>query len=121
MSKLLESDLRIRFQVILRQRCLFHLRSRKSFSNRKNDSFWLPIKSNCFEAPESSLDVEGQNVLEHSLPVLLVTGGGNGSALLNDFVKENLNELTRDHLVIHQIGKNQLDEFTNLKVRTIFH
>ena len=89
--------------------------SKKFFPVEKTIHSGYPLKSNCFEALESSLDVEGQNVLEHSLPVLLVTGGGNGSALLNDFVKENLNELTRDYLVIHQIGKNQFNKFNNLK------
>lgn len=89
--------------------------SKKFFPTEKTIHSGYPLKSNCFEALESSLDVEGQNVLEHSLPVLLVTGGGNGSALLNDFVKENLNELTRDYLVIHQVGKNQFNEFISLK------
>ena len=30
-------------------------------------------------------------------------------------MKENLNELTRDYLVIHQIGKNQFNKFISLK------
>ncbi|WP_040228587.1 undecaprenyldiphospho-muramoylpentapeptide beta-N-acetylglucosaminyltransferase [Bhargavaea cecembensis] len=47
--------------------------------------------------------------LSGSRPVLLVMGGSQGSAVLNDAVRSNLPELLQTHEVIHLCGKGHLD------------
>lgn len=39
-------------------------------------------------------------------PVLLITGGSLGAKVLNNFVFENINELTKSFFVVHLTGKN---------------
>ena len=45
-------------------------------------------------------------------PYIFITGGGSGAKILNDYVKNNLNRWTKDFKVVHQVGKNQINEFS---------
>ena len=48
-------------------------------------------------------------------PVLLVTGGGNGSRLLNEKVREALPELVKRYFVVHQVGGAFENDYRSLK------
>lgn len=48
--------------------------------------------------------------LERQTPVVLILGGSQGSQAINDCVVEALPELLNRYQVIHQTGKNNLDE-----------
>lgn len=71
------------------------------FPKGKTKVVGYPVREGLFgKAPPLGID----------RPVLFVTGGGNGSALLNRFVFENLKELTRSFYVIHQTGPKDLPQ-----------
>ncbi|RZF22708.1 UDP-N-acetylglucosamine--N-acetylmuramyl-(pentapeptide) pyrophosphoryl-undecaprenol N-acetylglucosamine transferase [Halobacteriovorax vibrionivorans] len=61
---------------------------------------------------------EGVELKNPALPILFVTGGGNGSKLLNDKIKENLDSLCEKFTVIHQVGSQSIDEFKSLRSKT---
>ncbi len=50
-----------------------------------------------------------------SKPILLVTGGSLGSKAINNFVFENINELTKDYFVLHLTGKGNLNKNISVK------
>ena len=47
--------------------------------------------------------------------VLFITGGGNGSLLVNEKVKESLKELKSRYKIIHQVGKAHINEYVGFK------
>ncbi len=57
----------------------------------------------------------GINLKEQEKPILFVTGGGNGSKLLNDKIKSSLDFLTREFNIIHQVGAAYIDEYKALQ------
>ncbi|MEK7551944.1 MAG: UDP-N-acetylglucosamine--N-acetylmuramyl-(pentapeptide) pyrophosphoryl-undecaprenol N-acetylglucosamine transferase [Patescibacteria group bacterium] len=50
--------------------------------------------------------------LEEKTPIILILGGSLGSQLINDHLVSALGELVKKYQVIHQTGKNNLDEVT---------
>lgn len=51
--------------------------------------------------------------LEDSVPVILILGGSQGSRKVNDAVIDILPELVKKYYVIHQTGKDNIEEMTN--------
>lgn len=47
---------------------------------------------------------------ENDLPVLMIMGGSQGSAVINDAIRSNLTELLKQFNVIHLCGKGNFDE-----------
>ena len=45
----------------------------------------------------------------------LITGGGNGAKLLNDFVKNDLNEIKGQYFIIHQVGEKFISEYSEMR------
>lgn len=43
-------------------------------------------------------------------PVLLITGGSLGAQKINNFIFENIERLTKDYYVIHQVGRNNKND-----------
>jgi UDP-N-acetylglucosamine--N-acetylmuramyl-(pentapeptide) pyrophosphoryl-undecaprenol N-acetylglucosamine transferase len=48
-------------------------------------------------------------------PILFVTGGGNGSALLNELIRNNFEEIISRFVIVHQVGKNFIEEYSKIK------
>ncbi|HEY0907982.1 MAG TPA: UDP-N-acetylglucosamine--N-acetylmuramyl-(pentapeptide) pyrophosphoryl-undecaprenol N-acetylglucosamine transferase [Candidatus Paceibacterota bacterium] len=51
--------------------------------------------------------------LEDSIPTILILGGSQGSQKINDAIIDILPDLVKKYYVIHQTGKNNIDEMTN--------
>jgi len=51
--------------------------------------------------------------LDDTLPTILILGGSQGSQKINDAVIDILPELVKKYYVIHQTGKNNIEEMTN--------
>jgi UDP-N-acetylglucosamine--N-acetylmuramyl-(pentapeptide) pyrophosphoryl-undecaprenol N-acetylglucosamine transferase len=51
--------------------------------------------------------------LEDDVPIVLILGGSQGSRKMNDAVIDMLPDLVKKYYVIHQTGKNNIDEMTN--------
>ena len=51
--------------------------------------------------------------LDTGVPVILILGGSQGSARINEVIMDILPELVKKYSVIHQTGKNNFDEMSN--------
>ena len=85
------------------------------FCKRKTECSGYPLRRDCFTKTVNPLLISGKNILDIDRPILFITGGGNGSLLLNNLVKNNLPELCKKFRIIHQVGKNFLSEFFPLQ------
>jgi UDP-N-acetylglucosamine--N-acetylmuramyl-(pentapeptide) pyrophosphoryl-undecaprenol N-acetylglucosamine transferase len=73
-----------------------------------------PLRDECLSLESQSVILEDWKVEKDDTPYLFITGGGNGSLLLNQAVKNNLDILKKNFKVIHQVGQNFLDEYQEL-------
>jgi len=92
----------------------------KFFEKSKTVFSGYPVRAECFTSNPSELVIQDINILKSNKPILFVTGGGNGAKLINDLIKRNLSLLTRDYLVVHQVGKTFINEFQVLKSENYF-
>lgn len=51
--------------------------------------------------------------LDNELPVILILGGSQGSQKINDAIIDILPELVKKYYIIHQTGKDNIEEITN--------
>lgn len=89
------------------------------FRNPNQEVIGNPVRKSLFAAAES-LQFGGENpVLQAKKglglglnePTLLILGGSQGAERLNDFVLENLELLIQDFQLLHQIGKNNYENY----------
>ncbi|BBM89019.1 UDP-N-acetylglucosamine--N-acetylmuramyl-(pentapeptide) pyrophosphoryl-undecaprenol N-acetylglucosamine transferase [Spirochaetota bacterium] len=90
--------------------------SRKYFSAHKTSWIGYPISKFFYSSSKTQRAIEenGQSYLGRvrtKKPLLLITGGGNGSAFINELVIRNLDALTKKYFVLHQVGRAHLDKF----------
>ncbi|MBT3234669.1 MAG: UDP-N-acetylglucosamine--N-acetylmuramyl-(pentapeptide) pyrophosphoryl-undecaprenol N-acetylglucosamine transferase [Bdellovibrionales bacterium] len=90
-------------------------RSKENFPQEKVHFSGYPVRRECFESIPSSLELNGVTLTLTGPPILFITGGGNGSALLNQFVERELALLTEKYIVVHQVGKKFIEQFTPLR------
>ncbi len=64
-----------------------------------------PLRNECFSQDVRDVVINGKSLLQINKPILFVTGGGNGSFLLNELIKSNLSLLSEKYFIIHQVGK----------------
>lgn len=88
--------------------------SKQFFPTHKTELSGYPLREE-FYLPYKSFKMEGVSFDDVEHPILFVTGGGNGSKLLNDKILENLDVLTQKYFVVHQVGKVFLEEFKKYK------
>ena len=76
-----------------------------------------PVTRKCFDEPRFPIEVkEGSSInSKGERKILLITGGGNGSKLINDVIKESLHELKKSYKVFHQVGSLYESEFKELE------
>lgn len=74
-----------------------------------------PLREECFTPAPESLSLNGEQIYPSSKPLLFITGGGNGSALINDLIEKNLSELLKSYKIVHQVGAQFLEKFSKLK------
>ena len=75
-----------------------------------------PLRSEIFSKEIKNFNIEGIDLKEikKNRKILFITGGGNGAKLINDFVKNNLNEMLSQFFVVHQVGKRFETEYAKL-------
>ncbi|MBU0999920.1 UDP-N-acetylglucosamine--N-acetylmuramyl-(pentapeptide) pyrophosphoryl-undecaprenol N-acetylglucosamine transferase [Patescibacteria group bacterium] len=90
------------------------------FSLKKENTILTgnPIRKEILQ-PENKPDLIYERIFktakQKNLPVLLVTGGNQGSHILNTAVEKALDELTKIALIIHVTGDNKFNDFGRLK------
>tara|TARA_R110000868_G_scaffold14661_2_gene67845 strand:+ start:619 stop:1665 length:1047 start_codon:yes stop_codon:yes gene_type:complete len=92
--------------------------SKKFFPQDKVTLSGYPVREECFTPKLTHTVVERINLDEINKPVLFITGGGNGSLLLNQAVRDELSELTKKYFVIHQVGSAFIEEYKKLESET---
>lgn len=74
-----------------------------------------PVRDLLFKPVSESVKVENIELVKQNIPLLFITGGGNGSELLNQFVEKHLDELCQKYIVIHQTGREHLEKYIQHK------
>jgi UDP-N-acetylglucosamine--N-acetylmuramyl-(pentapeptide) pyrophosphoryl-undecaprenol N-acetylglucosamine transferase len=84
------------------------------FPAGKTEMTGYPLRAACFAPLEGPVTVAGRDLGEVDAPVLFVTGGGNGSKLLNEWIRDHLDALQEHFFVVHQVGKAFAEEYVAL-------
>jgi len=87
----------------------------KYFDENKTYFSGYPLREECYSDEIRPISVEGRLINKSTKPILFITGGGNGSQLINKLIEKNLKYLTERYLVIHQTGKTYFNEYNKLK------
>ena len=100
-----------RISSFFADKILLSFKSAKEFFPKKKTIITgYPLRDD-FYKPVKSLEIFS----EINRPVLFVSGGGNGSKLINEVIRKNLDHLKKKYFIIHQTGMGSLDEFESLK------
>ncbi len=86
--------------------------SRKFFPAHKVIYSGYPLRDECFDSALKHSMVNGVDLNQLKKPLLFITGGGNGSALLNDAVKKQIVALKQRYFIIHQVGSQFVQEYS---------
>lgn len=78
--------------------------SKSYFSSEKVNFIGYPLRNEIFQKKSIPFDTKGK-------PVLFLTGGGNGSSLLNKTLFDLKEQLTKTYFIIHQCGKLEYDHY----------
>ncbi|MFT5459647.1 MAG: UDP-N-acetylglucosamine--N-acetylmuramyl-(pentapeptide) pyrophosphoryl-undecaprenol N-acetylglucosamine transferase, partial [Myxococcota bacterium] len=78
--------------------------SRALFPPSKTELSGYPLRPECFVAGSGPTVVAGRDLGDIEGPVLFLTGGGNGSKLLNEWLRDHLPALQERFFVVHQVG-----------------
>lgn len=71
----------------------------------------VPIRNALFHSPAQPPSF----LIDSTLPLIYITGGSTGATSLNRFVYPNIEELTRQYCVIHQVGILGMAEASRVK------
>lgn len=86
--------------------------SREFFPESKTIFSGYPLRDEIF-TKELKTSSFGSINFNDSRKIIFITGGGNGSKLLNEFIDKHLKLLLANFLVIHQVGKKYIDQYQN--------
>jgi UDP-N-acetylglucosamine--N-acetylmuramyl-(pentapeptide) pyrophosphoryl-undecaprenol N-acetylglucosamine transferase len=86
--------------------------SKRNFPAEKVVHTGYPVRESCLnqEVLRENLDEFIPPVRCHN-KILLVTGGGNGSKLINQLIYKNLENLKKDYFIIHQVGQDYVETY----------
>lgn len=87
----------------------------KYFDAKKTIHSGYPVREECFVKETAPVIINGVDLETKSKPILFVTGGGNGSKLINELIKNNFDKLILEFIIIHQVGKNYIEEYSKIK------
>ncbi len=88
--------------------------SRDYFPSHKTLFTGYPLRKACYKTELDYCEFQGMNLLNPVKPILFVTGGGNGSELINNLVEDGLEQLLERFTVIHQVGKNNISKYSQI-------
>lgn len=85
--------------------------SKDFFPSSKVIHSGYPIREEFFKSYiRSDIMVKGR-ALQSKLPLLFITGGGNGSLLINQKIESVIDELKRNYQIVHQVGAQFAQHF----------
>lgn len=87
----------------------------KYFDENKTYLSGYPLREQCYSDEIGPVRIQGRLINESAKPILFITGGGNGSQLINKLIEKNFQFLTERYMVIHQTGKTFFNDYNKLK------
>ena len=84
------------------------------FDKSKTTYSGYPLREECFSHNIGKVVISGVELNNSTKPILFVTGGGNGAKLINDLIKNNFDELISKYIIVHQVGKTFIEEFSKI-------
>ena len=87
----------------------------KFFPTEKTFFSGYPLRDECYQKDMGNIVINDIDLKTISKPILFVTGGGNGSFLLNELIKTNFQELISNFVIVHQVGSNFIEEYKKIK------
>ncbi|MBC7538959.1 MAG: UDP-N-acetylglucosamine--N-acetylmuramyl-(pentapeptide) pyrophosphoryl-undecaprenol N-acetylglucosamine transferase [Bacteriovorax sp.] len=87
----------------------------KYFDEKKTFFSGYPLREECYSDTINPVVINGRLLNDVDLPILFITGGGNGAQLINKLIQRNLDVLTTRYVIVHQVGKAFFNEYTNYK------
>lgn len=88
--------------------------SKKYFPSAKVNLSGYPLRPEIFSSSVNYSQIGGIELSSIKWPIILFTGGGNGSSLINSIVKNNISFLKNNFFIIHQTGKQFINEYQHL-------
>ena len=89
--------------------------SLKFFPAKKVRHLGYPLREEIFQEDFSHIKIKDRDMTSIDRPILFLTGGGNGSKLLNDSLAEILPQIKDLFFIVHQCGKNFEEEYLKLE------
>ena len=89
--------------------------SLKYFPQKKVELSGYPVRDSFKNNEISSSFFKRIPLINKNKPLLFITGGGNGSQLLNDKILDSLDDLKKKYNIIHQTGMGELKNFLDLE------
>ncbi len=86
----------------------------KYFNPVKTFFSGYPLREECYTEEIKPVLINGRILNNEKKPILFVTGGGNGAQLINKLIERNLSQLTEKYLIVHQVGKVFMNEYSKL-------
>lgn len=87
----------------------------KFFDEGKTFFSGYPLREECYSEEINPVMINGRLINDSQKPIIFITGGGNGSQLINKLIEKNFSILTERFLIIHQTGKSSFSEFSKLQ------
>jgi UDP-N-acetylglucosamine--N-acetylmuramyl-(pentapeptide) pyrophosphoryl-undecaprenol N-acetylglucosamine transferase len=87
----------------------------KYFNPVKTFFSGYPLREECYSDKINTVSINGRILNNETKPILFVTGGGNGAQLINKLIEKNLSKLTEKYIVVHQVGKAFLAEYSKIQ------
>ncbi len=84
------------------------------FDRSKTFYSGYPLREDCYTEEIKPVIINTRLLNNSTKPILFVTGGGNGAQLLNKLIEKNFSLLTERFLIVHQVGKTFIDQYTKL-------
>ncbi|MFA6236735.1 MAG: UDP-N-acetylglucosamine--N-acetylmuramyl-(pentapeptide) pyrophosphoryl-undecaprenol N-acetylglucosamine transferase [Bacteriovorax sp.] len=87
----------------------------KYFNEKKTFFSGYPLREECYSEKINPVNINGRLINDSQLPVLFITGGGNGAQLINRLIQKNLDVLANRYLIVHQVGKSFINEYARIQ------
>lgn len=87
----------------------------KFFDRNKTKYSGYPLREECFSNDIGKVIINGIELNKSVKPIMFVTGGGNGAKLINDLIRENFETLISKYIIVHQVGKSFIEEYSQIK------
>lgn len=88
----------------------------KFFPSNKVNHVGYPLREEIFN--DNTVEFIKDRLLKDiEKPILFVTGGGNGSQVLNQAIEEVRHLLMKDYFIVHQVGKKHFDAYIGYETK----